>query len=100
MRGQIYLNKETHRYETKRADGVMVEICRTEEIDIRKQNAEIASKLDNGGVLGWPKFYDKDTDREQMAADFIWMRAEIDRLRAVLAEREYALEAAGVEVSS
>lgn len=71
---------------------------RLEEIDARKKNAEIASFQETGGVLGWPIYYDRDSDREQMRRDFCWMRRYIDELRNKTSELEYAAEAAGVKI--
>lgn len=69
-----------------------------EEIDTRKQNAEIASSRETGGVLGWPKYYDRDGDREQMASDFIWMRRFIGELLDKNADLVYQVESLGGKV--
>lgn len=69
-----------------------------DEIDSRKHNAEIASIRETGGVLGWPKFYDRDGDREQMANDFIWMRRFIGELLDKNSDLEHLVESLGGKV--
>lgn len=78
--------------ETLRADGVYVDQTTTEEIDGRVRSAQISSVNKTGGILGWAKEYSTDSDRDQMRSDFLWMRREIDRLRGLLSDAEYALE--------
>ena len=65
----------------------------TDEIDARKQQAEIDSYAKTGSQGGWGYEYGRDLDLQTLRHDFIWMRKEIDRLRTVNHELTYAVEA-------
>ena len=65
----------------------------TDLIDDRKKQAEIDSYAKTGSQGGWAYEYGRDLDLKTLRHDFLWMRAEITRLRAINHELTYSVEA-------